>query len=73
MKSVLEKIPENFSSFISTGVDRFVIDNERYFEECNKLIKEKLHPKGVFISYGSGFYPGTSIAIVTKENVSFYD
>lgn len=55
INSILERVPDNSSSFIASGIGWCII-NSNYFEECNSLIEKKLNPKGIFISYASDFF-----------------
>ncbi len=56
MKTILETIPDNSSSFLATGIDMCVIPSHEYFDICSKLIIDKLHPEGIFVSYYSDFF-----------------
>ena len=56
IRTLLENIPNNSASFLASGIDIFVVNNPQYLDDCFKLILEKLHPQGLFVSFYSDFF-----------------
>lgn len=49
----LENIPDNSVSILTSGLSNGLIEDEHYCNEAKKLITQKLHPEGVYISWAA--------------------